>query len=151
LSVDSGCEKSSFCAKEILQTRGCIMGDFEDKFSVGTENIIDGHSREHERSSRNEKSNWNSVSPPVDPTEYRHNDSWSAAMAAKGYTQGPQFSSYEELSAWDSLNARSHVRSRTEQGYQIYFTDGQSHGGSESTVARDSKKPTPSIDDDIPF
>ena len=90
------------------------MGDFEDEFGVGAEDIIDGHSREHQRSSRSEKSNWNSVLSPVDPTEYRNNDSWSAAMAAKGYTQGPQFSSYEELSEWDSLNARSHVRSRTE-------------------------------------
>ena len=31
------------------------------------------------------------------------------------------------------------------------FTDRQPHDGSESTVALDNRKPSPSIDDDIPF
>ncbi|AXI46339.1 hypothetical protein C1J03_10070 [Sulfitobacter sp. SK012] len=129
------------------------MGDFQDVFGAGADadDIIDGYSREYERSSRSEKANWNGASSDVGSKEQRHNDSWSSAMAAKGYTQGPHFSSYDELSAWDSSNARSHVRSRNDQGYQIYFTDGQPQGGSESKVAPDSRKPTPSTDDDIPF
>jgi hypothetical protein len=77
------------------------------------------------------------------------NSNWSAAMSAKGYTQGPRFNSYDELSAWDSSNARSHVRSHSGQGYQVYFTDEQPHSRSESTP--DGRKPSPSIDDEIPF
>ncbi len=92
------------------------MGDFQDEFGTGADadDIIDGNSREYERSSRSEKANWNSVSSHGDSKEQGHNDSWSSAMAAKGYTQGPHFSSYDKLSAWDSSNARSHVRSRND-------------------------------------
>ena len=37
-------------------------------------------------------------------------DNWPTSMSARGYVQGPKFSSYEELSAWDSSNTRPHIR-----------------------------------------
>lgn len=98
------------------------MGDFEDVFGAGTDavDIIEGFSREYARSSWKEKGkeNWDGSGNDSLKSAYHRtgNDSWSTAMAAKGYTKGPQFNSYDELSAWDSLNARSHIRSRTEQG-----------------------------------
>ena len=40
------------------------MGNFEDVFGAGADadEIIDGYSREYERSIRSEKANWNGVS-----------------------------------------------------------------------------------------
>ena len=85
------------------------MGDFEDDCGAGADavDIIDGYSREYERSSRSERANWNGASSHGGSQEQGRNDSWSAAISAKGYTQGPRFNSYDELSAWDSSNACS--------------------------------------------
>lgn len=56
---------------------------------------------------------------------------WAAEMVEKGYVQGPLFSSYDELAKWDATNQRSHVRTRLNTGYQVYFTDKQSYDDSE--------------------
>lgn len=53
------------------------------------------------------------------------NEVWVASMSARGYTRGPEFSSYEELTAWDGSNMRTHIRRRIGDKYQVYFTDGQ--------------------------
>lgn len=129
------------------------MGDFEDVYGAGADavDIIDGYSREYVRSSRSEKSNWNGESSRASSEEQGGIDTWSAAMIAKGYAPGPRFSTYEELSTWDSSNARSHVRSRSDQGYQIYFTDGKPGGGPESTSVPNDGQPRHSFDDDPPF
>ncbi len=129
------------------------MGDFQDVFGAGADadDIIDGYSREYERSSRSEKASWNGASPPADLKEQRDDRSWTAAMEAKGYARGPQFSSYEDLSAWDRSNSRSHIRSRSGQNFQVYFTDGQSGDVLKSTSAPNSRQVAPSINDDIPF
>ncbi|MCZ4351128.1 hypothetical protein O4H61_01230 [Roseovarius aestuarii] len=58
------------------------------------------------------------VAKPKDDTE-----SWSAAMLAKDYMRGPQFSLYEDLVAWELTNSRPHVRGQNKHGYQIYYTD----------------------------
>jgi hypothetical protein len=129
------------------------MGDFEDTFGAGADavDIIDGYSREYVRSSRSEQLNWCGKSSRTDSKEQGDNDTWSAAMVAKGYTLGPGFGSYEELSAWDSSNSRSHVRRRIDQCYQIYFTDGEPGVVSENTSVPKDRQPRHSTDNDPPF
>lgn len=78
-------------------------------------------------------------------------DDWSTSMSAKGYIKGPQFPSYEELSIWDLSNKRPHVRSRTSQGFQVYFTDGNSEDESRIETTATSKPHLTKFDDDIPF
>lgn len=51
------------------------------------------------------------------------NNAWVTSMSALGYVRGPKFSSYEELSAWDALNTRAHVRRLISGEYMVYFTD----------------------------
>jgi len=51
-------------------------------------------------------------------------EAWVASMSAHGYVRGPDFSSYEELSAWDGSNTRPHIRRLIGDRYQVYFTDG---------------------------
>lgn len=50
-------------------------------------------------------------------------DSWITSMLALGYVQGPEFSSYQELSVWDGLNTRPHVRRFIGDKFRVYFTD----------------------------
>ena len=52
-------------------------------------------------------------------------DSWAELMLSRGYSQGPNFLSYETLSAWDSTNKRSHIRQVFDGEYRVFFTDGQ--------------------------
>jgi hypothetical protein len=101
------------------------MGDFQDVFGAGADalDIIDGYSREYERSSRSEKASWNGAASRAGVKEQSDDLSWAVATEAKGYAQGPQFSSYEELSAWGRSNTRQHVRSRSGQAFQVYFVD----------------------------
>lgn len=129
------------------------MGDFQDVFGAGADavDIIDGYSREYERSSLSEKASRNSASSLAGAKEQNDGRSWMAAMEAKGYAQGPQFSSYEELSAWDRSNTRPHVRSRSGEAFQVYFTDGQPHNGSKIPSTPNSGQQVTSIDDEIPF
>jgi hypothetical protein len=51
-------------------------------------------------------------------------DSWIEDMLARGYSKGPVFQSYDEMSVWDKTNTRPHVRSAVGAGYQVCFTDG---------------------------
>jgi hypothetical protein len=51
-------------------------------------------------------------------------DNWIEDMLARGYSKGPVFQSYDEMSAWDKTNTRPHVRSAVGAGYQVCFTDG---------------------------
>jgi hypothetical protein len=51
-------------------------------------------------------------------------DNWIEDMLARGYSKGPAFQSYDEMSAWDKTNTRPHVRSAVGGGYQVCFTDG---------------------------
>ncbi len=66
-------------------------------------------------------------------------DNWIEDMLARGYSKGPAFQSYDEMSAWDKTNTRPHVRSTVGAGYQVCFTDGgqsenlPSHGFGAST------------------
>ena len=63
-------------------------------------------------------------------SQSQHNlgpSNWRAEMVEKGYIQGPLFSSYDDLAKWDLKNQRPHIRTRLEEGYQVYFTDGQSY------------------------
>lgn len=131
------------------------MGDFEDVFGAGADavDIIDSYSRAYERSSRKERGDRSNTSPSGVLNAADRNDgngSWSAAMAARGYIKGPHFPSYEELSSWDSSNTRPHVRSRSEGGYQVYFTDGQPDVGLGSRSEPDNS-PTSRMNDDVPF
>lgn len=88
------------------------MGDYERTFGVGTD-AASIRVRE-ERSGK----------PDEREMELR---AWMASMEARGYTKGPQFSSYESLSAWDSSNTRSHIRRPSYRGYFVYFTDSRSN------------------------
>lgn len=38
------------------------------------------------------------------------NDSWITTMLLSGYAQGPKFSTYDTLLAWDNTNQRPHIR-----------------------------------------
>jgi hypothetical protein len=51
-------------------------------------------------------------------------DNWIEDMLARGYSKGPAFQSYDEMSAWNKSNTRPHVRSAIGCGYQVRFTDG---------------------------
>ena len=52
-------------------------------------------------------------------------DSWPELMLSRGYSQGPNFSSYETLLAWDSTNKRPHIRQIFDGEYHVFFTDFQ--------------------------
>jgi hypothetical protein len=52
-------------------------------------------------------------------------DNWVEDMLARGYSKGPAFQSYDEMSAWDKTNTSPHVRSAVGAGFQVCFTDGQ--------------------------
>jgi hypothetical protein len=49
-------------------------------------------------------------------------EAWRASLLAKGYKQGPRFSSYDELSEWDRTNKLEHVRRRTSFGFEVFFS-----------------------------
>ncbi len=51
-------------------------------------------------------------------------DNWIDDMLARGYSKGPAFQSYDEMSAWDKTNTRPHVRSAVGAGFQVCSTDG---------------------------
>jgi|Cruoilmetagenom7_1024161.scaffolds.fasta_scaffold00298_17 hypothetical protein len=74
---------------------------------------------------------------------------WVTSMSARGYIRGPEFSSYEELSAWDGSNTRPHIRRLIGDKYQVCFTDGQPYAAQVPTAANSDK----SIYDinDVPF
>jgi len=63
----------------------------------------------------------------VDSQPYEDNcsdfEGWCKAMESRGYSRGPRFSSYSELSNWDKTNKRPHVRRRSPNGFDVYFTD----------------------------
>jgi hypothetical protein len=122
------------------------MGDFEDIFGEGAdiESIIDGiceeYSRESARLARG------ATRRKRDKNSYQDElDAWRNSMISRGYTKGPQFSTYEELSAWDRENKRPHIRRRNGCGFEVFFTDRQSSQPFQS-------KGAPKTDDDeIPF
>ena len=76
-------------------------------------------------------------------------DVWTTSMAARGYVQGPKFSSYEELIAWEPSNTRPHLR-RTIAGIcHVYFTDAQSLS---AEVPTEPKNTGPDFNiNDVPF
>jgi hypothetical protein len=37
-------------------------------------------------------------------------DGWMTSMLARGYSKGPAFQSYDEMSVWDKTNTRPHAR-----------------------------------------
>ncbi|WP_172321685.1 hypothetical protein [Alterinioella nitratireducens] len=76
-------------------------------------------------------------------------EAWVASMSARGYVRGPDFSSYEELSAWDDSNTRPHVRRLIGDKYQVYFTDGLPNVDQVPTAA-DVDGPSYDITD-VPF
>ncbi len=76
---------------------------------------------------------------------------WSASMVSKGYEKGPEFLTYIELSDWDLVNKRPHVRSWVDQCYQVFFTDGQPYIKADNKSTHDQNWPKISINDDIPF
>lgn len=47
---------------------------------------------------------------------------WRNSMESRGYSRGPTFSSYLQLSEWDKTNNRPHVRRRSPRGFEVYFT-----------------------------
>lgn len=125
------------------------MGDFEDVFGVGVDavDIIDGFSREFERASARERANWygNATKEELEAADYEDElSTWRQSMMERGYTKGPAFSSYAELSAWDSENTRPHVRRRNGNGFEVFFTDRRPSGPS---LAGDPA----TFDDEIPF
>jgi len=126
------------------------VGDFEDVFGAGADavDIIDGYSRQYERASAREKANWwgTATEEELEATDsYDELDAWRRSMLSRGYTRGPRFSSYTELSAWDHENKRPHIRRRNGNGFEVFFTDrissdpSQSEGGPKNA------------DDEIPF
>lgn len=62
------------------------------------------------------------------------NAAWVTSMSARGYIRGPEFSSYEELSAWDGSNTRPHIRRLIGDKYQVCFTDGQPYAEQTPTA-----------------
>jgi hypothetical protein len=86
-------------------------------------------------------------------------DNWIEDMLARGYSKGPAFQSYAEMSAWDKTNTRPHVRSAVGAGYQVCFTDGQTFvvaGAKDATsVAVGLEPKTPeavyNVNADCPF
>lgn len=126
------------------------MGDFEDVFGAGADavDIIDGYSRQYQRASAKEKANWwgTATEEELEDADYVDElDAWRRTMVSRGYTKGPRFSTYAELSAWDRENKRPHIRRRNGNGFEVFFTDRQPSNtmGSESDP--------PNIDDEIPF
>ena len=61
-----------------------------------------------------------------------------SAMLARGYSKGPTFQSYDEMSAWDNTNTRPHVRSAVGAGFQVCFTDG---GDTVAPVSKSARPP----------
>ena len=59
-------------------------------------------------------------------------DSWAEFNLSRGYSQGPNFSSYETLLAWDSTNKRPHIRQIFDGDYRVFFTDGQPYSSPKS-------------------
>lgn len=116
------------------------MGDFEDVFGAGADavDIIEGYSRQYLRASQSERDNWfgQSASKRSQPKDDR--EEWRISMRSKGYVQGPSFSNYQEMSAWEKTNTRPHIR----MSFEVFFTD-----GGPSTKLDSSAK----YEDDIPF
>ena len=77
------------------------------------------------------------------------NAAWVTSMLERGYIKGPEFSSYEELSAWDGANKRSHIRRLIGNKYQVFFTDEQPYTAQTPTAAN-SERTTYDIND-VPF
>ena len=48
-------------------------------------------------------------------------ETWRALMASHGYTEGPWFSSYDELSDWERENNRPQIRRPTSFGFEFNF------------------------------
>lgn len=76
-------------------------------------------------------------------------DIWITSMLSLGYVPGPEFSSYEELSAWDGGNTRPHVRRLIDGKYKVYFTDYQSHTEDTPTDSNEARSGYDIID--VPF
>jgi len=132
------------------------MGDFEDVFGAGADavDIIDGYNRQYLRSSSREKANWWGTATEDELEAAEQQDevvAWRASMASRGYSKGPQFSSYDELSEWDRGNNRPHVRRRTSFGYEVFFTDGNSSAPKEELSKLREKESNNTSDDEIPF
>lgn len=132
------------------------MGDFEDVFGAGADavDIIEGYNDQYLRSSHKEQVNWWGNASPEQlaaAEELDENDAWRASMRARKYEQGPCFSSFKELSDWDKVNNRAHIRRRTAMGFEVFFTDGKQGGKVGSSTARTSRTPHSISDDDIPF
>ena len=107
------------------------MGDFEDVFGAGTDaaDIIDRYSRQYQRASARERANWHGTATEeeLEAADYGEElDAWRQRMVSRGYTEGPTFSTYAELSAWDRENKRPHIRRRNGSGFEVFFTDRQS-------------------------
>ncbi len=68
-------------------------------------------------------------------------DNWIEDMLARGYSKGPAFQSYDEMSAWDKTNTRPHVRSAVGAGYQVCFTDGDNPVNDGLTAFVENNRP----------
>ncbi|WP_428544097.1 hypothetical protein [Profundibacter sp.] len=121
------------------------MGDFEDVFGAGADavDIIDGYNREYLRETRKQKLE---TANSQDGQE-----TWRASMFARGYTQGPLFSSFEELSNWDRTNERPHVRRRTSDGFEVFFTDSKDFASNDKSETPSINSSTANDDSEIPF
>ena len=125
------------------------MGDFEDVFGAGADavEIIDRYSRQYQRASAREKANWHGTATEeeLEVADYADElDAWRQRMVARGYTKGPKFSTYAELSVWDRENKRAHIRRRNGEGFEVFFTDRQ------SSDAPKSESDPPTVDEDTP-
>jgi hypothetical protein len=124
------------------------MGDFQDVFGAGADadEIIDHYSRQYARASAREKVDWwgNATEAELEAAECRDElVAWRRSMVSRGYTEGPTFSTYAELSAWDRENKRPHIRRRNENGFEVFFTDRRPSDPlkSEDPLEREQKSP----------
>lgn len=122
------------------------MGDFENVFGAGADadDIIDGYNREYLRASENETECCDTATDDQFEAEGQQNElsAWRASISARGYTPGPRFSSFEELSEWDKENKRPHIRRRNSDGFEVYFTDNVDRVLSLEQFHRDNRQPS---------
>lgn len=125
------------------------MGDFQDIFGAGAsfDSIMYGINREHADAERRR-----ARKEEADYEKQAEMDAWRSAMLARGYVEGPEFSSYEELSDWDRMNRRPHVRRRNSSGFLVFFTDkGNANDHSVTHSSKSSFISPRTQEDDIPF
>ena len=131
------------------------MGDFQDVFGAGADSVrlMETFARQEKRSSSREKANqWGLADDEREETGYQDElDAWRNAMSSRGYTSGPRFSTYEELSEWDRTNKRPHVRRRNSDGFEVYFTDKVAKPLPEYSTETQEETPKSRAMDNPPF